>query len=408
MLHSLDDVCVEVTNRCLCYCRHCSSEASIAGFPNELTLDEIKNIIDQAALLSASTLPGSTKDLRLEELVQILPKVAWDFREEEWIEDLERQLLELRETRRGRPILALSGGEPLLRPDIREIATYGKQKGFKIILYTAAVTAPGRGLAAQDAEQWAAILDEDDRVAVSIEGANAVTFEAMTGVKGHFQIVMDAIELLRRHKIIVTAHCTPTKLNYREVPALVKLAAELGVTEVAFLRLVPQGRALENYDRLRLNRGEFRELQEIMTEEWKRGERGGDSVKIRWGCPIDFRHLLYPIEKRPCHGGRDTLVVRPNGEVHPCPAWKDIDELSLGNARTDSLAGLWLDSEVLNLFRQFTPDDLQGECYWCANKALCGGGCPAQRILANQTRGIKDKRALLAVGPDPLCFRELL
>jgi radical SAM protein with 4Fe4S-binding SPASM domain len=392
----------------LCYCRHCSSEASIAGFPNELTLDEIKNIIDQAALLSASTLPGSTKDLRLEELVQILPKVAWDFREEEWIEDLERQLLELRETRRGRPILALSGGEPLLRPDIREIATYGKQKGFKIILYTAAVTAPGRGLAAQDAEQWAAILDEDDRVAVSIEGANAVTFEAMTGVKGHFQIVMDAIELLRRHKIIVTAHCTPTKLNYREVPALVKLAAELGVTEVAFLRLVPQGRALENYDRLRLNRGEFRDLQEIMTEEWKRGERGGDSVKIRWGCPIDFRHLLYPIEKRPCHGGRDTLVVRPNGEVHPCPAWKDIDELSLGNARTDSLAGLWLDSEVLNLFRQFTPDDLQGECYWCANKALCGGGCPAQRILANQTRGIKDKRALLAVGPDPLCFRELL
>ncbi len=408
MIYSLDDICLEVTARCLCHCGHCSSRASASGLPNELTLDEIKSIIDQAALLSVCTLPRPARDLRLDEVLQILPKLPWGLLEEEWREEVERRLLQLRETQRGKPVLALSGGEPLLRPDIRAITTYGKQKGFRIILYTAVVTAPGRGVTTEDAEQWATILDEDDRLAISIEGATASTHEAMTGVGGHFQMVIDAIELFRRHKIIVTAHCTPTKLNYREIPALVKLAAELGVTEVAFLRLVPQGRALDNYPRLKLEREDFLELQRIITEEWKRGERGSDGVKVRWGCPIDFRHLLYPIEKRPCHGGRDTIVVRPDGELHPCPAWKDIKGMSLGNARTDSLGKVWLDSEVLNLFRGLTPDDLHGECSWCPNKAMCGGGCPAQRILANRSRGIKDKRALLAVGPDPLCFKELL
>jgi radical SAM protein with 4Fe4S-binding SPASM domain len=411
MLYGLEEVCLEVTNKCLSNCVHCSSSASRAGLPIELTLGEIKDLIDQAAILSISPLPGSAKDLHLDEFVKLMPVLRQELSEKEWEDAVTKEIIRKRQEKKGKPVLELSGGEPILHPDIYEIARYGKKKGFRIKLYTAAIAQRGKGITAEDVEQWANILDKDDEVIISVEGATEKTHEDMTKVKGHFRIVMDAIDLFQRHSITVTAHCTPTKINYKEIPDLVDLLDEKLVREVAFLRLVPQGRALKNLNKLMLTREEFMELQEIITEEWRVREQHPHPeqvVKVRCGCPIDFRHLLYPVDKRPCHGGRDTIVVRPDGSLHPCPAWKGISKMTLGNIREDSLRSIWLDSEVLDLFRNFTPDDLQGECHWCSSKMICGGGCPAQRILSNINRGIIDKRALLAVGPDPLCFKDLL
>jgi len=376
-------------------------------------LDEIKDLIDQATLLSVSPLPGSAKNLSLDEFTKLIPTLCQKLSEagndEEWEDAISKEIIQRRQEAIGKPVLELSGGEPILHPNIYEIASYGKGKGFKIKLYTAAIAQGGKGITADDVEQWSNILDKDDEVIISVEGATEQTHERMTAVKGHFRIVMDSIDLFQRYNINVTAHCTPTKINYKEIPQLVDLLDEKLVRGVAFLRLVPQGRALKNIDKLMLTKEEFVDLQTIITEEWKAGEQHPERVvKVRWGCPIDFRHLLYPVDKKPCHGGRDTIVVRPNGSFHPCPAWKEIKEMSLGNLRSESLGHIWLDSEVLNLFRSFTPNDLQGECCWCASKTICGGGCPAQRILVNLKRGITNKRALLAVGPDPLCFKELV
>jgi|GEM_PF-505721 len=412
MLHGLEEVCVEITNRCLCKCIHCSSSADARPNQSQLTLDQVKSIVDQAAFLSISALPLSPKSINLDELIHFMPFLS---NGKLSAEQIDAEIINNRRRKRGKPVLELSGGEPLLHPDIPEIIRYGKKKGFRITVYTAAICDSGKRITPSDAEALAAILDEDDRIAISLEGATADTHEQMTNVKGHFDMVLGAIDCFRKYdNLVLSAHCTPTRINYKDIPELIELLAEKRIREVAFLRLVPQGRALKNMGKLMLTRAEFMELQEIITDVWKKGELstgeplGANTVKVRWGCPIDFRHLLYPAEKRPCHGGRDTLVVRPDGSIHPCPAWKQIDYMSLGNIATHPIRDVWRDSEVLNDFRSLATGDLQGDCYWCTSKAICGGGCPAQRILANRKRGLANKKALLSVGPDPLCFRNLV
>lgn len=420
MKYRLKEICVEITNKCPSRCIHCSSLAGEALL-NELTTQEIKNILNTFYEMSSFSLK-TDKQISLEEALYFFSTGNLQKKEDgqEWNKFLQSELFKLRSQRQDKPALAISGGEPLCRPDIYEIVKYAKEKGFKVLFYTSALAEKDNtfcvGLTDEFIGKIQKIFDKEDSIILSVEGATAETHEKITKIKGHFEILEDAALRLKKHKTFkVEMHCTPMKLNFREVPDLIELAKDWSVDNISFLRLVPQGRALNNKEKLMLDKKEFKELLIMLHREWlKTEEEPTSKPKVRLGCPIDFRHLMFPVKRKPCHGGKDQLLIRPDGEIHPCPAWKDIEGMSLGNLKDDrqdkiTIQSAWLNSDVMGLFRKYCSNNLWGDCFYCPHGIdICAGGCPAQRILANQDRGIRNKEALLRIGPDPLCFRNHL
>jgi len=422
MKYRLKEICIEVTNECPSNCMHCSSEAGKA-LPNELTLDEIKSIIDDFKEMNTPAIDRD-KSLSLEEAVILFAKINSLSDEEKKLlindrEYIKRKIFELREANNEKPTVELSGGEPLVKKDIIEVIRYIKEKGFRVVIYTSGLINSNNRPVGITSDQelidnlFRLLVREDgDCMIFSLEGAKERTHDGITNRNGHYKIIMDAMQAFLQIKMNVEIHCTPMRLNYREIPDLISIGNEFKIQNISFLRLVPQGRALQYIDALMLDQKEFKELIEILHKEWLNAEES-QTTKIRLGCPIDFRHLIFPIKRKPCHGGKDQLLIRPNGDIHPCPAWKEIENMSLGNIRDEKkekpIKDAWINSEVINLFRSYSADGLWGDCYFCIHGTdICGGGCPAQRIISNKTRGIQNKEAQLRVGPDPLCFKHLL
>jgi len=86
-------------------------------------------------------------------------------------------------------------------------------------------------------------------------------------------------------------------------------------------------------------------------------------------------------ENSGCLAGKSTCLIKPNGEVVPCPAFKQNMDYVAGNIKEKSLVDIWLNSEILKIFRTFNYEKING-CMDCISLSTCQGGCTAQRILA--------------------------
>ena len=219
----LEELCLEVTNKCPLRCLHCSSNSSPTA-RQELKLKEIKRIIDDFKSL-------------------------------------------------GGKVLEISGGEPLLHKDIFKIIEYGKSKKLEIRLYT-----NGIYLNAASVKELARI--GLDKVLLGVYGASPVVHDKITGQKGSFFKTIKTIKNLKQKGIYVGIHFVPMKISYRELGSLAEMAKSIGADELAILRFVPQGRGEENKSLLALNSKEEKRLlggMENMRKKYK---------FLRLGCPI--------------------------------------------------------------------------------------------------------------------------
>jgi radical SAM protein with 4Fe4S-binding SPASM domain len=164
------------------------------------------------------------------------------------------------------------------------------------------------------------------------------------------------------------------------------------------LRFVPQTRGKVNKSVLDMDKMDFIKMQMIIDEEFKRPH----SVQLRAGCPIDFRHAIgaLPQKAKPCHAGDDLILIRPNGAVHPCAAWKSLPSDS--NVRFDSLLDIWETSHTFTAIRDFknTGFMMVGGCASCTTLDSCKTGCPAQRLHAYGNKSMDDLHLACS---DPLC-----
>ena len=126
--------------------------------------------------------------------------------------------------------------------------------------------------------------------------------------------------------ITVEAHMVPMKVNCLHIPEVVNLCVDLGVTQLSFLRLVAQGRALENLNQVLLNKDELETAKRLMKEASARQD-----IKIRLGVP--FRDGANRVN---CLTGICKLDVRYDGKVYPCEAFKN-DNLKRIEADADSI-----------------------------------------------------------------------
>lgn len=269
--YELEELCLEITNKCLLNCMHCSSDSHVEG--EQLDKETILRVID-------------------------------DF-----------------ESLKGKE-LEISGGEPLLHPDIWEILKYCENKHFLTALYTTGVA----NLSNSDIVSRLNV----DKVSISLNGTRKATGE-ITG-RDSYRKTTDFMDRLVKSGIETEIHFVPMRQNYRDFDDLLKECEEIGVRKVKVLRLMPQGRALENWEKIHLPELEFKKLIEHY-------HRIDSSIEIDIGTPAS---VFFRLDTK-CKAGTSTCLIRHDGNVYPCPALKTKSTLCAGNVKEKSLKEIWGD-----------------------------------------------------------------
>jgi len=295
----------------------------------------------------------------------------------------------------ARPVMVLSGGEPLFRPDIFDIAQYGVESGFRMALATNG-TLIDRRLAARIADAGIS------RVAISIDGANADTHDRFRGVPGAHAQALRGLRLLHDEDVSIQINSTIAKHNVAELPALLDLALEIGADALHLFMLVPVGCGLEiapaemlpadeyervlrwfddqarscpidlkatcapHYYRIRAQRLEVaRERGDFSETFIAPGTQAKAAPRLMHGAGGHRQHLS--AMTRGCLAGTGVCFVSHVGEVFPCGYLP----VSAGSARRERFAEIWEHSPVFDRLR--TADDYQGKCGECRYEAICGG-----------------------------------
>ncbi len=257
-----------------------------------------------------------------------------------------------------KPMIILSGGEPLLRPDIFTLAEYATDRGVRVSLAT-----NGTLLSLEMVERikTAGIM----RVSISLDGPDPETHDATRG-SGSFDLSMQGIENLRG-EVDFQINMTITKENLDQVSATMDLAERLGAVAFHLFFLVPTGRGSED---------------ELVTPEeqdeilrWVAKECRKRSLEVKVTCAPQYgrviREVLTESERKgmmgsACLAGTSFVFVSRTGDVCPCGYLPVV----AGNIRMESFPEIWENSPVLQDLRK---RKLVGRCGRCDYRKVCGG-----------------------------------
>ncbi len=279
----------------------------------------------------------------------------------------------------GKPIIILTGGEPLLRSDIFEITRYGTNKGLKMVM------APNGTLITKTfARQMA---DSGiQRISISLDGSTKESHDSFRGVTGAFEGALHGIRLVKEAGIEFQINTTITKTNLDQIPAIQELAIKLGAVAHHIFLLVPTGR------------GKYIVDQEITAEEyeqtlnWFYDQRGKTPLQLKATCAPHYYRILRQRAKkegisvtfkthgldavtRGCLGGTGFCFISHTGIVQPC----GFLDLNCGDVTRTPFTDIWNRSDVFLSLRNY--NNLKGKCGRCEFKAVCGG-CRARAYEA--------------------------
>ncbi len=320
----------EVTRNCNLSCKHCRAAATCGPYSGELETGQCLRLLDQIAEL-------------------------------------------------GSPIVILTGGEPLLRKDIFEIARYGSDKGLRMVM------APnGTLITAESARQLAAAGIQ--RISISIDGATRERHDRFRGVTGAYEAALRGIERAKAAGIAFQINTTITKDNLGEISRIQELAVSLGAVAHHIFLLVPTGRGKYIADRA-IDAEEYER-----TLNWFYDQRGKTPLQLKATCAPHYYRILRQRAKadgeqvtfethgldaftRGCLGGTGFCFISHTGIVQPC----GFLELDCGDVTRQSFADIWRTSEVFLKLRNY--DNLEGKCGCCEYKRVCGG-CRARAYEA--------------------------
>lgn len=272
----------------------------------------------------------------------------------------------------ARPVIVLSGGEPLMRKDIFEIARYGTRLGLRVVLATNG-TILTREMARELKESGV------QRVSVSIDGSDAATHDAFRGVPGAFDAAMNGIALCREAGLPIQVNATIARHNIDQLGGLLELATSVGACALHFFMLVPTGCGKHIADSEMIQASEYERALLWLCEASKTS-----SVNLKATCAPHYHRVIRQKAKsedrdvlgspggfeamtRGCLAGSAVCFVSSTGEVYPCGYLP----LSAGNVLQSPLSGIWRESPLFASLRD--PSLLQGKCGICDYSHVCGG-----------------------------------
>jgi len=271
----------------------------------------------------------------------------------------------------AKPVIILTGGEPLLRADIFDLARYGTGKGFRTVMAT-----NGTLITEDLVKQMKA--SGIQRISVSLDGPDPETHDAFRKVKGSFEGSLKGIEIAKKHGLEFQINTTITKMNLHLIEDILRLAVDLGAAALHIFLLVPTGRGKELQDQ------EISPLDYEKTLGWFYDQRDKVSLQLKATCAPHYYRILRQRAKkegkkitpkehgldamtRGCLGGISFCFISHIGQVQPCGYL----ELNCGNVREKSFQEIWAASEVFRNLRD--TDAYQGKCGRCEFRKVCGG-----------------------------------
>ena len=300
----------------------------------------------------------------------------------------------------GVPVLILSGGEPLLRPDIFDISRRAKDMGFYVGL-----SSNGTLINIHNIQDIADI--GYDYVGVSLDGTRE-THDVFRRRDGGFDEALAGIRLCREHGIKAGMRFTVTMDNAHELPAMLDLAESEDIDKFYLSHLVYAGRGNKNRgDDAR--RDMTRNVMDILMERaWADAKAGGTREFVTGNNDADGVYLLFWVRRHFPHleehiraklaqwGGNSSGVNIANidnvGEVHPDTFWW---HYPLGNVKSRPFSEIWPDtSDPIMAGLKQRPRKIGGRCGACSFFDVCGGNT---RVRAFQLTG--DPWA-----EDPACY----
>ena len=320
----------EVTRNCNLSCIHCRAAATKGPYPDELDTDASLVLLDQISEV-------------------------------------------------GRPVVILTGGEPLLRPDIFKIARYGARKGLRMVM------APNGTLIT---EAIARKMAESgiQRISISLDGATRESHDRFRQVDGAFDGAIRGIEWAKQAGVDFQINTTITQQNLEELPKIQKTAVRLGAVAHHIFLLVPTGRGKYIADQ------EISALQYEQTLNWFYDQRDKTRLQLKATCAPHYYRILRERARekgktvtfkthgldavtRGCLGGTSFCFISNTGIVQPC----GFLDLKCGNIKYTPFRVIWNESEIFKTLRNY--NNLKGKCGRCEYRKVCGG-CRARAYEA--------------------------
>lgn len=279
----------------------------------------------------------------------------------------------------GSPIVILTGGEPLLRPDIFDLAAHGHAKGLRMTM------APNGTLVTLEAARR---MKEAgiQRISISLDGANAASHDAFRQVPRAFEGALMGIRHAKEADLPFQINTTITASNLRELPRIQELAVKLGAVAHHIFLLVPVGRG-KTLQEQSINAEQYEQ-----TLHWFYEQRDKVPLQLKATCAPHYYRILRQRARqegrsvdrqtfgldamtRGCLGGTGFCFISHVGDVQPCGYL----EVTCGNVRQESFPKIWENSLVFQRLRNFRA--LQGKCGRCEYVRVCGG-CRARAYEA--------------------------
>ncbi len=258
-------------------------------------------------------------------------------------------------------MLILSGGEPLLREDLYELAAHAAGKGMMVVLGSNGLLIDGTVV---DRLKQSGVIG----ISISLDSLDPAVHDEARSCPGAWKRTVEAIRTCSNRGLSTQINTVVTKRNAGSLPGLVRFASELGAKVYSPFFLVCTGRGEELTD---ISPQQYEEVLSFIVEAQR---RHGDMM-IRTRCAPTFRRILHqthpdsPLLKMDtgrCLAGVRYCRVTPEGDVTPCPYMT----VSAGNVRERSFRDIWKTSP---LFASLRNPELQGKCGECRFRLLCGG-----------------------------------
>lgn len=317
-------IALNLTERCNLACDHCYLDAKILkeGASDELSTSEIKTLLDDIATVGSEAM------------------------------------------------VVLTGGEPLLRKDIAELAEHASSKGLMVVVGTNGVLLKPERIAQL---QKAGVAG----VGVSVDSLNPDLHDSFRGRKGAWSKTMTAIDACVAAEMPFQIHFSATDETADEIDDMVAFAQDSGAMVLNVFFMVCTGRG-EKYS------GISPEKYENVLRKVAQAARREKRLMVRAKCAPHFKRIAmemdpeWPItsahgyDAGGCIAATRYARVTPNGNVTPCPFMEN----SVGSVREKSFTEIWNDAPVLQELR---APKLEGRCGACEYQNLCGG-CRARPL----------------------------
>ena len=300
----------------------------------------------------------------------------------------------------GSPVMLFSGGEPLVRKDLPQLAAYAVEKGMRAVISTnGTLITPAMARTLKEIGL--------SYIGISLDGMQEIN-DRFRGVKGAFKSALEGIQNSQNAGIKVGLRFTINKFNVGEIPEIFRLLEEMDIPRVCFYHLVYAGRGSELVkDDLSLD--ETRQAVDLIIDETKRlFDKGKPKEVLTVDNHADGPYVyLRMLEENPeraeevlkllkwnegNNSGRGIGCVSWDGEVHADQFWR---HYSFGNIKERPFSEIWMDtSEALMGKLKEKKKHVKGRCATCSWLDVCGGNF---RVRAEAVSG--DVWA-----PDPACY----